>query len=170
MAVNISAMEFRHERFLDGVFAALRDSGLDPKSLELELTEGVLMKHAESTESILNTLRATGIQLAVDDFGTGYSSLSYLRKFPIDALKIDQSFVRQITTAPYDTSIVTAVISMGRSLKLRVIAEGVETQEELAFLKAHQCDEAQGYYFSRPVPASQFANLLKSGIGETVLH
>ncbi len=94
------------------------------------------------------------MQVAVDDFGTGYSSLSYLRKFPIDALKIDQSFVRQITTAGDDTTIVTAVISMGRSLKLRVIAEGVETLEELAFLRAHQCDEAQGYYFSRPVPAA----------------
>ena len=91
------------------------------------------------------------MRVAVDDFGTGYSSLSYLRKFPIDALKIDQSFVRQITTAPDETTIVTAVISMGRSLKLRVVAEGVETHEELAFLQAHQCDEAQGYYFSRPV-------------------
>jgi diguanylate cyclase len=135
----------------------------------LELTEGVLMKHAESTESSLKTLRATGVQLAVDEFGTGYSSLSYLRRFSIDALKIDQSFVRQITTVPNDTSIVTAVISMGRSLKLRVIAEGVETQEEMAFLQAHQCDEAQGYYFSRPVPAAEFAKLLKSGIAEAVL-
>jgi diguanylate cyclase (GGDEF)-like protein/PAS domain S-box-containing protein len=169
MAVNISAMEFRHEHFLDGVFAALGDSGLEPKYLELELTEGVLMKHVESTESILKALRATGVQLAVDDFGTGYSSLSYLRRFSIDALKIDQSFVRQITTVPNDTSIVTAVISMGRSLKLRVVAEGVETQEEMAFLQAHQCDEAQGYYFSRPVPAAEFAKLLKSGIAEAVL-
>jgi EAL domain-containing protein (putative c-di-GMP-specific phosphodiesterase class I) len=135
----------------------------------LELTEGVLMKHAESTESSLKTLRATGVQLAVDEFGTGYSSLSYLRRFSIDALKIDQSFVRQITTVPNDTSIVTAVISMGRSLKLRVIAEGVETQDEMAFLQAHQCDEAQGYYFSRPVPAAEFAKLLKSGIAEAVL-
>jgi EAL domain-containing protein (putative c-di-GMP-specific phosphodiesterase class I) len=169
MAVNISAMEFRHEHFLEGVFAALGDSGLEPKYLELELTEGVLMKHAESTESILKALRATGVQLAVDDFGTGYSSLSYLRRFSIDALKIDQSFVRQITTVPNDTSIVTAVISMGRSLKLRVIAEGVETQEEMEFLQAHQCDEAQGYYFSRPVHAAEFAKLLKSGIAEAVL-
>ena len=105
--------------------------------------------------------------MAIDDFGTGYSSLSYLRKFPIDALKIDQSFVRQVTTSPDETSIVTAIISMGRSLGLRVIAEGVETQEELAFLQAHQCDEAQGYYFSRPIPPQQFANLLEAGIPET---
>jgi diguanylate cyclase (GGDEF)-like protein len=170
MAVNISAMEFRDERFLDGVFAALKDTGLDPRSLELELTESVLMKRAESTESILKTLRARGVQVAVDDFGTGYSSLSYLRKFPIDALKIDQSFVRQITTAPDETTIVTAVISMGRSLKLRVVAEGVETQEELAFLQAHHCDEAQGYFFSRPLPPEQFAKLLATGISQTVLN
>jgi diguanylate cyclase (GGDEF)-like protein/PAS domain S-box-containing protein len=169
MAVNISAIEFRDERFLEGVFGILKDTGLDPRSLELELTESVLMKRAESTESILKALRARGVQVAVDDFGTGYSSLSYLRRFPIDALKIDQSFVRQITTAPDETTIVTAVISMGRSLKLRVVAEGVETQEELAFLQAHQCDEAQGYFFSRPLPPKQFAKLLKTGIPEAVV-
>jgi diguanylate cyclase (GGDEF)-like protein/PAS domain S-box-containing protein len=164
MAVNISAAELRNDNFLAGVFAILKDTGLDPGSLELELTESVLMKHAESTESILKTLRAGGVQLAVDDFGTGYSSLSYLKRFSVDALKIDQSFVRQITTAPGETTIVTAVISMGRSLKLRVVAEGVETQEELAFLQAHQCDEAQGYYFSRPVPPQRFATLLETGM------
>jgi diguanylate cyclase (GGDEF)-like protein/PAS domain S-box-containing protein len=169
MAVNISAMEFRDEDFLDGVFRILRETGLDPKLLELELTESVLMKRAESTQSILKILRASGVQMAVDDFGTGYSSLSYLRKFPIDALKIDQSFIRQITTAPDETTIVTAVISMGRSLKLRVVAEGVETLEELAFLQARQCDEAQGYYFSRPVLPKQFAKLLETGIPEPIL-
>ncbi len=162
MAVNISAIQFRNENFLQGVFATLEETGLEPKFLELELTESVLMKHAESTEVILKTLRARGVQLAVDDFGTGYSSLSYLRRFAIDALKIDQSFVRQITTAPSETTIVTAVISMGRSLNLRVVAEGVETPEELAFLQAHQCDQAQGYYFSRPVVAPQFAELLET--------
>jgi diguanylate cyclase (GGDEF)-like protein/PAS domain S-box-containing protein len=170
MAVNISAMEFRDDNFLENVFATLKDTRLDPRALELELTESVLMKRAESTASVLKTLRASGVQVAVDDFGTGYSSLSYLRKFPIDALKIDQSFVRQITTAPDETTIVTAVISMGRSLKLRVVAEGVETQQELEFLQAQQCDEAQGYYFSRPVVAQQFAQLLQTGIAETVLH
>jgi diguanylate cyclase (GGDEF)-like protein/PAS domain S-box-containing protein len=164
MAVNISAMEFRDENFLDGVFAILKETSLDPRCLELELTETVLMKRAESTESILKALRAIGVQVAVDDFGTGYSSLSYLRKFPIDALKIDQSFVRQITTAPDETTIVTAVIGMGRSLKLRVVAEGVETQEELAFLQANQCEEAQGYYFSPPVVPQEFAKLLKTSI------
>jgi diguanylate cyclase (GGDEF)-like protein/PAS domain S-box-containing protein len=170
MAVNISAMEFRNENFLGGVFATLKETCWDPRSLELELTESVLMKHAESAATVLQTLRATGVQVAIDDFGTGYSSLSYLRKFPIDALKIDQSFVRQITATREDAAIVSAVISMGRSLRLRVVAEGVETKEELAFLQAHQCDEAQGYYFSRPVVAEQFSKLLKAGIAETLFH
>ena len=168
MAVNISAMAFRQESFLESVFATLKETGLDPTCLELELTESVLMKHAESTKSILESLRAEGVQVALDDFGTGYSSLSYLTKFPIDALKIDQSFVRQITTTPSETTIVTAVISMGRSLKLRIIGEGVETQAELAFLQAHQCDEAQGYYFSRPLAPPQFAQLLQLRIAENV--
>ena len=169
MAVNISAMEFRQGPFLENVFEILKDTGLDPKSLELELTEGVLMKRAESAASVLHSLRAQGVRVAVDDFGTGYSSLSYLMRFPIDALKIDQSFIRQITTPPGETTIVTAIIGMGRSLNLRVVAEGVETQAELDFLRVHECDEAQGYYFSRPVPSEQFAKLLDTGMPETVL-
>jgi diguanylate cyclase (GGDEF)-like protein/PAS domain S-box-containing protein len=164
MAVNVSAMELRNDRFLDGLSRILEDTGLAQSSLELELTESVLMKHAESAASILHTLRERGVQVALDDFGTGYSSLSYLRKFPIDALKIDQSFVSQISTDDDDTSIVTAVISMAQGLRLRVVAEGVETAEQLAFLQDHGCDEAQGYYFSRPVPAKQFAELLRTGI------
>jgi diguanylate cyclase (GGDEF)-like protein/PAS domain S-box-containing protein len=160
MAVNVSAIEFRGEGFLDGLFSILDETGLAPELLELELTESVLMKHPDSASVILQTLRKRGVQVAVDDFGTGYSSLSYLRRFQIDALKIDQSFVGAITTAVSDTSIVTAVISMGRSLKLRVVAEGVETLEQSTFLRAHECDEAQGYYFSRPVPPEQFAALL----------
>jgi diguanylate cyclase (GGDEF)-like protein/PAS domain S-box-containing protein len=166
MAVNISAIQFRDEKFLDSISAILEATGFDPRALELELTESVLMKRAQVTEGILKGLRVKGIQLAVDDFGTGYSSLSYLSKFPIDTLKIDQSFVRQITTAPDETTIVTAVISMAKSLRLRVVAEGVETAEELAFLQARQCDEAQGYYFSKPVPPSEFATLLRNGIPE----
>jgi diguanylate cyclase (GGDEF)-like protein len=166
MAVNVSAMEFRDENFLENLFAILIETGLDPRSLELELTETLLMKHAESAASILQTLRRRGVQVAIDDFGTGYSSLGYLRKFPLDALKIDQSFVRRISIAAGDAPIVTAVIAMAHSLKLRVVAEGVETLEELEFLKAHECDEAQGYYFSRPVPPEQFARLLRSGIAE----
>jgi len=164
VAVNVSAIEFRDGRFLDGLFEVVRETRIDPKSLELELTESVLMKHAASTALILQTVREKGIRVAVDDFGTGYSSLSYLRRFPVDAVKIDQSFIRQISTTGDDTTIVKAVIGMARGLKLQVVAEGVETLEELAFLRAYRCDEAQGYYFSRPVPAEQFAMLLKNGV------
>jgi len=164
MAVNVSAIEFRAENFLKDLMAILDDTGLDPSCLELEITESVLMKHADSTASILQSLREEGVQVAIDDFGTGYSSLSYLRKFPVDALKIDLSFVREIVTAEDDASIVTAVISMARSLRLRVIAEGVETVEQRTFLQAHHCDEGQGYYFSRPVAPQQFAQLLQNGV------
>ncbi len=164
IAVNVSAIEFGNEGFLDGVFATLKDTGLDPHALELELTESVLMKRADSAAATLQMLKKTGVQVAIDDFGTGYSSLSYLQKFPVDTLKIDQSFVRQITAAPEKTSIVTAVISLSRSLNMRVVAEGVETREALSFLASHQCDQAQGYYFSRPVTAQEFAVLLKRGV------
>ena len=162
MAVNVSAVEFRGDNFLQDLFEILRETGLDPKSLELELTETVLMKRVEYTASILQKLRRIGVKVAIDDFGTGYSSLSYLRKFPLDTLKIDRSFVQQISSG--DTAIVTAIISMARSLNLKVIAEGVETPAEIEFLQAQQCDEAQGYYFSKPVPALEFAKLLNSGI------
>jgi diguanylate cyclase (GGDEF)-like protein/PAS domain S-box-containing protein len=160
VAVNVSAIQFRSEGFLEGLLAILSESLLDPRALELEVTERVLMKDPERTTPVFQTLKDIGIHVAVDDFGTGYSNLSYLRKIPLDALKIDQSFVRQIASAGGDTSIVSAIISMGRSLNLKVIAEGIETSEELAFLKAQECDEGQGYYFSRPVPAEEFARLL----------
>jgi EAL domain-containing protein (putative c-di-GMP-specific phosphodiesterase class I) len=162
MAVNVSAKQFENENFMRDIFAILDETGLDPRCLQLELTESVLMRRAELTASKLLTLRERGIQVAVDDFGTGYSSLSYLRKFPLDALKIDRSFVSQITTIPDEMTIVRAIISMGRSLNLRVIAEGVETQDQLDFLKLHQCDEAQGFYFSPPLPPQEFARLLRS--------
>jgi diguanylate cyclase (GGDEF)-like protein/PAS domain S-box-containing protein len=164
IAVNVSAMELRDDNFVTRVFATLDEAGLDPRLLEVEVTESILMTHADSAASILQSLREHGAQVAVDDFGTGYSSLSYLRKFPIDALKIDQSFVREITEDGNDTSIVTAVISMAKSLGLRVIAEGVETPEQLAFLQSHECDEGQGYYFSRAVAADEFARMLVAGI------
>jgi diguanylate cyclase (GGDEF)-like protein/PAS domain S-box-containing protein len=162
MAVNVSAKQFENENFMRDIFAILDETGLDPRCLQLELTESVLMRRAELTASTLLTLRERGIQVAVDDFGTGYSSLSYLRKFPLDALKIDRSFVSQITTIPDEMTIVRAILSMGRSLNLRVVAEGVETQDQLDFLKLHQCDEAQGYYFSPPLPPQEFARLLES--------
>jgi EAL domain-containing protein (putative c-di-GMP-specific phosphodiesterase class I) len=162
MAVNVSATELQGENFREGLFAILKETGLDPRSLEVELTESVLMKHAESAASLLQTLRDRGVKVSVDDFGTGYSSLSYLHRFAVDALKIDQSFVSQITSAGDDMGLVTAVISMARSLKLRAIAEGVETSEQLAVLQALDCDEAQGFYFSRPVPAQEFAKLFRT--------
>jgi diguanylate cyclase (GGDEF)-like protein/PAS domain S-box-containing protein len=170
IAVNVSAMQFQHEGFLKGVFEILEQTGFDPTCLEVEVTESALMKRAEFTASILQTLRASGIKVAIDDFGTGYSSLSYLRKFPLDALKIDQSFVRQITKTPNETTIVSAIISMARSLKLRTVAEGVETVEELVFLQAHECDEAQGYYFGRPMPPHEFAALLVTHEKELQSH
>ncbi|HVB58905.1 MAG TPA: EAL domain-containing protein [Candidatus Acidoferrales bacterium] len=168
IAVNISVVEFRDQNFLESIRAILKETRLEPRCLELELTESVLMQHAEATTSVLQQLKAMGVQLAVDDFGTGYSSLSYLRRFPIDALKIDRSFVNEITSNPDDATIVRAVISMGRSLKQRVIAEGVETREQLAFLQNQQCAEGQGYYFSQPVFPQEFAKLLETGISEIV--
>jgi EAL domain-containing protein (putative c-di-GMP-specific phosphodiesterase class I) len=159
MSVNVSALQFRSEDFLKSVTAILDETGLALESLTIEVTESVLMERARLGAPILQSLRKRGVQVAVDDFGTGYSSLSSLRKLEVDTLKIDQSFVRGITTTPDDTTIVSAIISMGRSLNLRVIAEGVESAEDLAFLKSQNCDEAQGFYFSRPVAAAQFAQL-----------
>jgi diguanylate cyclase (GGDEF)-like protein/PAS domain S-box-containing protein len=161
ISVNISALEFRAADFLEGVRTILRDTRLDAHLLELEITESVLMKHAESTANVLQALKAMGVQLAVDDFGTGYSSLSHLNRFPIDVLKIDQSFVRDICSSPDQATIVSAVISMGKSLKKRVIAEGIETKEQLECLRAWGCEEGQGYFFNRPMVATEFAKYFK---------
>jgi len=162
IAVNISAAEFQGKDFLEGVRTTLEDTRLNPRHLELELTESVLMQDAGTTAAVLIALKAMGVRLAIDDFGTGYSSLSYLRTFPIDTLKIDQSFVREITAGSRDDTIVSAIISMGKTLKQRVIAEGVETGEQLAFLQHQHCGEGQGYHFSRPVSAEDFAALLET--------
>jgi diguanylate cyclase (GGDEF)-like protein len=170
ISVNVSATEFRHKDFVDEVRVILADTGFDARCLDLELTEGGLMNDVESTGSVLKELKAMGVHLAVDDFGTGYSSLSYLQQFPIDVLKIDQSFVRQISDDPNDSPIVTAIIDMGRSLKQRVIAEGIETREQLTFLQARHCAEGQGYLFSRPLAAAQFAALLHTGVAQAVFH
>lgn len=162
IAVNISAVEFRSEHFLVGVRNILSDTGLDPYCLEIELTESVLVQDIESTMAVLHALKAMGVQLAVDDFGTGYSSLSYLRQFPIDTLKIDQSFVQDIGIDSDDATIVSAIIGMGNSLKLRVSAEGVETQEQIAFLRAAHCEEGQGFYFSQALDAKSCTAFLAS--------
>jgi EAL domain-containing protein (putative c-di-GMP-specific phosphodiesterase class I) len=160
IAINVSAAELRDKDFVAGVRAILTETGLESRYLELELTETFLMQDSASTTAVLQALRDIGVKLALDDFGTGYSSLSHLKRFPIDTLKIDQSFVRDLTTDPDDASIVSAVISMGKSLHMRVVAEGVETREQLAFLHEQSCPEGQGYYFSRPVAAAEFTKLL----------
>ncbi len=170
MAVNVSSVEFRSEDFLEGVRTILEDTRLEPRYLELELTESVLMHHVDFSAPVLQKLKAMGVRLAIDDFGTGYSSLSYLRQFPIDTLKVDQSFVHEIVADTDDATIISAVINMGTSLKHRVIAEGVETAEQVAFLQAHGCNEGQGYYFSQPVPAPQLAKLLETGILAATLN
>jgi diguanylate cyclase (GGDEF)-like protein/PAS domain S-box-containing protein len=159
IAVNISAIELRSEGFLAGIRDTLKETGLDPRYLEIELTESVLIHDVKSTMIVLHALKAMGVQLAIDDFGTGYSSLSYLRQFPIDTLKIDQSFVREIDVDHGNNTIVSAVIRMCNSLNLRVSAEGVETPEQLAFLQAEHCEEGQGFYFSAPIDAGAFAEL-----------
>ncbi|MHB8454636.1 MAG: putative bifunctional diguanylate cyclase/phosphodiesterase [Acidiferrobacterales bacterium] len=170
MAVNVSALQFQNDGFIDGLIAILGETGLNGKFLELEITESVLMKNAGPATSILLSLKGQGVRVSVDDFGTGYSGLSYLRKFSLDALKIDQSFVREIRKGSNDTALVTAIIAMARSLKLEVTAEGVETPEELAFLKVEGCEEAQGYLFSRPIPADQFTMLLENSMSATEMH
>jgi diguanylate cyclase len=171
LAVNISAVEFRHPGFLDNVRSVLEDSRLGGHYLELELTESSLFQHPESTAFVLQGLKQLGVQVAIDDFGTGYSSLSYLRRFPVSVLKIDQSFVREINAdPPVGSSIVSAVINMGNSLGHRVIAEGVETGEQLAFLQGQRCAEGQGYYFSRPLAAEHFVKLLDRELPGLVLQ
>ena len=169
ISVNVSAVEFRAKTFLAEVSSSLNESGLEARYLDLELTESTLMHHAKSSAAILHSLKEIGVHLAVDDFGTGYSSLSYLQRFPIDILKIDKSFVHQISGNLEDAPIVGAIINMGKSLKQRVIAEGIETHQQLAFLQAQHCMEGQGYLFSRPLAAAQFADLLRVGITAAVV-
>ncbi len=164
IAVNISAKEFLHKDFVEGVRAVLIETQLPAHYLELEITESVLMHDAKCSSEILHPLKKMGIKLAIDDFGTGYSSLSYLQRFPIDVLKIDQSFVHNITSASDEGIIVSAIINMGNSLKLRVIAEGIENPMQLEFLKNHRCEEGQGYIFSRALSAKDLALLVSNSI------
>jgi diguanylate cyclase (GGDEF)-like protein/PAS domain S-box-containing protein len=170
VSVNVSAAEFGAKDFLSGVRAVLIATGVQPEHLELELTESVLMRDAEAAVVTLVRLKAMGVQLAIDDFGTGYSSFTYLRRFPSDALKLHQSFVQEITADPADAAIVSAMINLGRSLKQRVIAEGVETRAQLKFLQHHGCGEGQGFYFSPPVVAERAGRLFKDGFREALVH
>jgi diguanylate cyclase (GGDEF)-like protein/PAS domain S-box-containing protein len=156
IAVNVSAVQFRDKNFLHTVERVLEESGLEPRYLELELTESVTMQDLELTIPLLEALKRMGVGLSIDDFGTGYSSLSYLKRFPIDKLKIDRSFVQDVVTAPDDAAIICAIISMAKSLKQRVVAEGVETAEQYEFLRKQGCDEIQGYYFSGPLSEKDF--------------
>lgn len=160
MAVNLSPRQFLSPDLIATVADSLRETGLDPKYLELEITESTLMQNTEKTLNTLRRLKEMGIRISIDDFGTGYSSLSYLKRFPFDMLKIDQAFVRDIAHDRKDAEIVAAIISLAHSLDLDVVAEGVETEEQLAFLRAHGCDEIQGYLFHRPMPAREFERTL----------
>jgi len=161
MAINVSGIQLQDATFLYEVLAMLEEAGLPPELLELELTESVLLQLPEHAHSALQYLRGRGVTVSVDDFGTGYSSLSCLRRLPIDSLKIDQSFLQQMNGPPGGAAIAIAIIGMGKSLNLRVVAEGVESGKDLAFLQEYHCDEAQGFYFSQPVSADEFGALLR---------
>jgi len=161
LAVNLSPLQLRQENLLDAVAEILRESGLAAQHLELEITENTMMERSRDTVVALTRLEQLGVQLAIDDFGTGYSSLAYLKQFPVHSLKIDRTFVRDITTDGDDAAIVSAMIAMAKSLGLRVVAEGVETRKQLEFLRAAGCNAYQGYYFSVPLPAGAFAELVR---------
>jgi EAL domain-containing protein (putative c-di-GMP-specific phosphodiesterase class I) len=166
VSVNLSARQFQQHDIAKLVTDVLAETGLEPQYLELELTESTIMRNAEEAVSMLNALHALGIGLAIDDFGTGYSSLSYLKRFPVDRLKIDRSFVSDIGTSGDDETITSAIIALAHSLNLQVIAEGVETSEQLDFLKERACDEMQGFFFSRPMPRDAIPGLLQAGVAE----
>ncbi len=161
IAVNLSAQQFKHEGLADLVASLLKQTGVPAHLLELELTEAMAMYDPAAGAQRMQALHALGVRLAMDDFGTGYSSLSYLKRFPIDKLKIDQSFVRDILASPDDQAIASAIIHMAHSLGMRTIAEGVETLEQQDYLHRRGCDEIQGYYFSRPLPAAQLAAFVR---------
>jgi diguanylate cyclase (GGDEF)-like protein/PAS domain S-box-containing protein len=169
IAINVSAVELRGKDFLSNVRQILEQNRLEPRFLELELTETFMMQDWRTTAEILRALKTLGVRIALDDFGTGYSSLSYMRRFPIDALKIDQSFVRDMTSDADDASIVSAVINMGRSLNMGVVAEGIQTRDQLEFLRDRQCPEGQGFYFGPPVPAAELTELWSGAVGRSHL-
>jgi EAL domain-containing protein (putative c-di-GMP-specific phosphodiesterase class I) len=163
MSINLSGRQIVEEDLLPTVKEALAESGLDPRHLELELTEGFIMQQPEEAVGLLDSLRELGISIAIDDFGTGYSSLSYLKQLPVQKLKIDRSFVRDIPDDPDDVAITSAIVALGHRLQMSIVAEGVETEEQLAFLIGEGCEEAQGYLFSAPLPAEEVGLLLRRG-------
>jgi diguanylate cyclase (GGDEF)-like protein/PAS domain S-box-containing protein len=163
VSVNLSVRQFYQQNLVESVIKVLNETGLAPHYLEIELTESLVMTDVQLAVGILEHLKTVGVQLSIDDFGTGYSSLAYLKRFPIDALKIDQSFVRDITRDQDDAAIVASIISLAHNLRLQVIAEGVETREQLSYLQRHRCDEMQGFYFSPAVPAEEIETMLREG-------
>jgi EAL domain-containing protein (putative c-di-GMP-specific phosphodiesterase class I) len=163
IAVNVSARHFQQTNFLERVVQTLTETRLDPVCLELELTETSIMENPEAAAELLTEIRDLGARVAIDDFGTGYSSLSYLKRLPIDTVKLDRSFVKGATSHPDDAALVMAIITLAHNLGLKVIAEGVETDEQMNFLRLLRCDEAQGYLFSKPVPADAFESALTPG-------
>jgi EAL domain-containing protein (putative c-di-GMP-specific phosphodiesterase class I) len=167
IAVNVSAVQFRQDGFRNLIKNVLRETGLPPQYLELELTESLLLTNADVMFSVLSELNKMGLQLAIDDFGTGYSSLSYLKQFPVKKLKIDRSFIKNVVLNQSDAAITTAIIGMAKSLGLKVIAEGVETEAQMSFLREHRCDEIQGYYFSKPITATEVADKLLCAPAQT---
>ncbi len=167
VAVNLSARQFQQQDLVETVARILKETGLEARWLEIEITESIAMQNADYTNVLLRGLKEMGVRVALDDFGTGYSSLSYLKKFPINTLKIDQSFVRDLTKDPNDEAIANAVIVLAHSLKLKVVAEGVETKEQEAFLRQHQCDILQGFLFSVPLPAASLETLLRQHLQKT---
>jgi diguanylate cyclase (GGDEF)-like protein/PAS domain S-box-containing protein len=167
IAVNVSAVQFRQDGFRNLIKNVLRETGLPPQYLELELTESLLLTNADVMFSVLSELNEMGLQLAIDDFGTGYSSLSYLKQFPVKKLKIDRSFIKNVVLNQSDAAITTAIIGMAKSLGLKVIAEGVETEAQMSFLREHRCDEIQGYYFSKPITATEVADKLLCAPAQT---
>jgi len=163
IAVNVSARHFQQANFFERVVQTLTETRLDPVCLELELTETSIMENPEAAAELLTEIRDLGARVAIDDFGTGYSSLSYLKRLPIDTVKLDRSFVKGATSHPDDAALVMAIITLAHNLGLKVIAEGVETDEQMNFLRLLRCDEAQGYLFSKPVPAGVFESTLTPG-------
>src|ERR1700742_1856722 len=164
VSVNVSPRQFRHENLVQAVADVLRSTGLEPRFLELELTESMVMHDAPKLVAMLDELKELGVKIAVDDFGTGYSSLSYLKRFPVDRLKVDRSFVSDIGMSGDDETITSAIIALAHSLNLQVIAEGVETSTQLDFLKERACDEMQGYFFAKPMPHDAIPGMLQRGV------
>jgi EAL domain-containing protein (putative c-di-GMP-specific phosphodiesterase class I) len=163
VSVNVSVRQFRQDDIVQTISDVLRETGLEARYLEIELTESAVMHDADQFIAMLNQLNDLGVQISIDDFGTGYSSLSYLKRFPVDRLKVDRSFVHDIANDVDDATIVRTVIALGHNLGLKVVAEGVETEQQLEFLRANHCDELQGYYFGMPMPVDEFVEVLRAG-------